>query len=654
MRVHAHLLDACWTPTQLSARGSPTKIRFDCVDASCGGAFSLGQRVVLTTPGPEHYKELLLFLGTAGVIVPLFGRLRLSPVFGFLAAGVVLGPFGLGALAKDVPWLSAISITDVGQIAHLAEFGVAFLLFMIALELSWGRLIRMHKLVFGLGALQVVVSTAALATIAFWLGQTPAAAAVIGSALAMSSTAIILPSLAERKRLNTTAGRASFAVLLFQDLAVAPLLFMVAMLGAREGTGLGTGLLYALALAVITLAALAGLGRLVLRPLFQMVAATKSNELFVAVCLLVVIGAGLITALSGQSMALGAFIAGLLLAETEYRRQIEVTIQPFQGLLLGLFFVSVGARLDLSEIIANPIPTVGVAIGFVAMKALILFPMALLMGLPKRAAGELAIVLGPGGEFALILIGAAVAVNVVSGAASATTTVAATLTMIMIPLLIRVLGRGAPRARADDAALAGLTSQHDDGLERVIVVGYGRVGQLVADMLRRHKLEFLAIDADPALVARERARGKMIFYGDATQVELLRRCGIQSARALVVTLDSSEAVESVVRAARSQRADLTIVARARDAAHAAKLYDLKVTDAVPETIEASLQLSEAVLIDIGVPMGLVIASIHEKRDEFRRILQAPEGSERTRHAVRPPRPLQGSDPANKVHSSSEH
>jgi len=397
---------------------------------------------LMATPGPENYKELLLFLATAGVIVPLFGRLKLSPVFGFLAAGIVLGPFGLGALAKDVSWLSAVSITDVGQIAPIAEFGVAFLLFMIALELSWNRLIGMRRLVFGLGALQVVVSAAALAIIASWLGQSPASAAVIGSALAMSSTAIILPSLAERKRLNTTAGRASFAVLLFQDLSVAPLLFMVAMLGTREGTGLGTGLLYALTPAVVALVGLAGLGRLVLRPLFQMVAATRSNELFVAACLLVVIGAGLITALSGQSMALGAFIAGLLLAETEYRRQIEVAIQPFQGLLLGLFFVSVGARLDLSQIIADPAPTIGVAAGFAAVKAITLFPIALLMGLPKRAAGEVAIVLGPGSEFALILIGAAVATNIVSGTAGATTTVAATLTMVTIPLLIRVLGAG--------------------------------------------------------------------------------------------------------------------------------------------------------------------------------------------------------------------
>jgi CPA2 family monovalent cation:H+ antiporter-2 len=604
----------------------------------------------MTSPGPENYKELLLFLATAGVIVPLFTRIKLSPVFGFLAAGIVLGPFGLGSLARDVSWLSAIAIADVGQISHIAEFGVAFLLFMIALELSWNRLILMRKLVFGLGALQVAISATALAIIAFGIGQTPASSLVLGSALAMSSTAIIVPSLAERKRLNTTAGRASFAVLLFQDLAVAPLLFMVAMLGTQEWTGLGTGLIFALAPALVAVVALAGLGRVLLRPLFQMVAATKSNELFVAACLLVVISAGLVTALSGQSMALGAFIAGLLLAETEYRRQIEVAIQPFQGLLLGLFFVSVGASLDLSEIVSNPAPTIGIAVGFVAIKAIILFPIALLVGLPRKVAGEVSIVLGPGGEFALILIGAAVALGVVPGAAGATATVAATLTMVAIPPLVRIVGRSASQSRTDDAgAASGLTPEHDDGLERVIVVGYGRVGQLVADMLMRHKLEFLAIDADPALVARERSGGKAIFYGDATQVELLRRCGIKRARAVVVTLDQSDAVESVVRAVRSRRPDVTIVARARDAAHATALYELNVTDAVPETIEASLQLSEALLIDMGIPMGPVIASIHEKRDEFRRMLQAPE---RERHAVRTLRVTSGAEPESTWRSKS--
>jgi CPA2 family monovalent cation:H+ antiporter-2 len=585
-------------------------------------------------PGPEIYKELLLFLGTAGVIVPLFGRLRVSPVLGFLAAGVALGPFGLGALTSHAPWISAVSITNVGQIAQVAEFGVAFLLFMIGLELTWERLMRMRKLVFGLGSLQVIISSLVLGLIAFLLGQAPASASVLGSALALSSTAIVLPSLAERKRLNSAAGRASFAVLLFQDLAVAPLLFMIAMLGAQEGASLGTGLVYALAPAVIVLPILVGLGRLILRPLFQLVAATKSNELFVAMCLLVVIGTGVITATSGLSMAIGAFIAGLLLAETEYRRQIEVTIQPFQGLLLGMYFVSVGAGLDLSHVLANPVLTLCVAFAFVVIKILIMLPISRAFGLPARVAREAALVLGPGGEFAFIAIGAAIAANVVPAAAGATAMVAATLSMFTIPLLVRLAERGARVRHPDDPALLSLTPQPDGEPAGVIVVGYGRVGELVGQMLARHDVPHLAVDRDANLVARHRHHGKLVFYGDATRVELLRRCGIATARALVVTVDAPAAIESVVAAARAERPDLTIVARARDAAHAKKLYNLKVTDAVPETIEASLQLSEALLIDIGVPMGLVIASIHEKRDEFRHALQGPRGQDRQRHGIR--------------------
>jgi K+:H+ antiporter len=584
--------------------------------------------------GPESYKELLLFLGTAGVIVPLFTRLHVSPVLGFLAAGVALGPFGLGALARQEPWLSAISITNVEEIARIAEFGVAFLLFMIGLELTWERLMRMRRLVFGLGPLQVVLSAIALGLIALALGQAPAAASVLGGALAMSSTALVLPSLAERKRLNSAAGRASFAVLLFQDLAVAPLLFLVAILGAGESVALGASLIYALAPAAIALAALVGIGRLILRPLFHLVATTRSDELFVAACLLVVIGTGVVTAFSGLSMALGAFIAGLLLAETEYRRQVEVTIQPFQGLLLGFFFMSVGAGLDISQVIARPVPTLGIAIGLIALKAIMLLPLGRVFGLSPVVARQVALVLGPGGEFAFVVIGAAVATRIVPADAGAIAMIAATVSMFSIPLLVRLSERGAAPRVAEDPALLALTPQPSDSPARVIIVGYGRVGKLVGDMLARHDIPYLAIDSDPTLVARERRDGKVIFYGDATRVELLRRCGIGTARALVVTIDASAAVEAVVTVARAERPDLTIVARARDAPHATKLYGLKVTDAVPETIEASLQLSEALLIDIGVPMGLVIASIHEKRDEFRRDLQPPEEDRRPRRAIR--------------------
>jgi CPA2 family monovalent cation:H+ antiporter-2 len=581
----------------------------------------------------QTYKDLLLFLSAAAVMVPLFTRLNISPVLGFLVAGVILGPFGLGALAHSAPWISAVSITSVDEIKPLAELGVALLLFMIGLELSWERLLLMRRLVFGMGLLQVAVCSLVLGAVLWVLGQSPAAATMLGAALALSSTALVLPSLAERKRLNSVAGRASFSVLLFQDLAVAPLLFMVTLLGVPENQGAGPSAIAAVAIPAVVLVGVVVIGRIALRPLFRLAASTKSNELFVAASLLVVVGTGLITAASGQSMALGAFIAGLLLAETEYRRQVEVTIQPFQGLLLGLFFVSVGAGLDLSHLYEHPLIIIGLGLGLIVVKAALIVPAARLFGLPMSVAAQVALQLGSGGEFALVVLRSAIAAGVVPATSGATAMVAATLSMFAIPLLVRISERLSIR-RDDDPALAALAPPLHDGPPRVLIVGYGRVGDLVGQMLTRHNIPFIAIDSDPGLVARERKRGKSIYYGEATQVEMLRRCGIARTPALVVTMDQPAAVESVVAAVRAERPELSIIARARDAAHAAKLYSLKVTDAVPETIEASLQLSEAVLVDIGVPMGAVIASIHEKRDEFRRALGGSGEQAYERRAIR--------------------
>jgi len=581
----------------------------------------------------EPYKDALLFLGTAGLVVPLFHRLRVSPVLGFLAAGIALGPHALGRLAAQHPWLGYVTITDLDRIAHLAEFGVVFLLFMIGLELSWERLVTMRRLVFGLGSMQVAASALTIGAAAYALGQTPASAAVLGAALALSSTAIVLPVLADRKRLNAPAGRASFAVLLLQDLAVAPMLFMVAMLGVREGTGIGTGLLFAFVPAAVALLVLVVLGRVILRPLFHYVAAARSTELFMAACLLVVIGTGLVTAASGLSMSLGAFIAGMLLAETEYRREIEVTIEPFKGLLLGLFFVSVGAGLDVGRLADAALVVVGLAAALVIGKAAIMMALARLVGLAPSVGREAALLLGPCGEFAFVLVGSAVALRVVPSDVGGLVLIVVTLTMVLIPVL-GSLGERAGRRVAKNEAPESFEPPPMDNQVRVLIVGYGRVGTLVGDMLSRHDVPFLAIDADPKVVRRARDGGRKIYFGDASRPEFLRRSGIDRARALVATMDDPAAVGRVVAAAHAERPDLTILARARDAEHASRLYALGATDAVPETIEASLQLSEALLVDIGLPMGLVIASIHEKRDEIRKMLDVPGAPARPKRTAR--------------------
>ncbi|MDB5467685.1 MAG: kef-type transport system, rane component [Phenylobacterium sp.] len=572
---------------------------------------------------PGSYKDVVLFLATAGVVVPLFRRWKISPILGFLGAGVVLGPYGLGRLSDAAPWIGALTIDNPEEVAQLAEFGVVFLLFMIGLELSWERLRRMRRYVFGLGALQVTLCASATAAAALALGQSPGAAFAIGAALALSSTAIVMPLLAERKRQHSQAGRATFSVLLFQDLAVAPILIALTLMGRRSSAAPLSDLLLALAPAVLGVVALLGFGRLLLRPMLRSVARAKSEELFVAACLLVVIGSGLVSALTGLSMALGAFIAGLLLAETEFRHEVEVTIEPFKGLLLGLFFLSVGIGLNLPLLFARPVEILSAALGFICLNGAVVFGLARLFRLPARSAGEAALLLAGAGEFAFVILGQAMGQGLVDRTLGQSILVAATLSMISIPFLAtlgaRIGGRRIAPTEIPFEPEAGTPAGR-----HVLVVGYGRVGKLVGEMLRRHDIAWVAAEQDPRLVEAGRRTGEAVFFGDASRAEFLMRCGLAQAPALVVTMDNPEGAEAIVAVARELRPDMIIVARARDARHAQRLYELGATDAVPETVEASLQLSEAVLVDIGVPMGLVIASIHERRDEFRTALNRPD------------------------------
>lgn len=574
----------------------------------------------------ENYKDLVLFLATAGIVAPIFKRLKINSILGYLLAGVILGPFGLGRFIHAAPWLDYVTVDNPDEIAQLAEFGVVFLLFMIGLELSWERLRLMRKLVFGLGAAQVISCTLVLAAGAMLLGQPPAAALAIGAALTLSSTAIAVPVLAERRRLHSEGGRATFSVLLFQDLAVAPILITLAIVGRGHGEFHAADLL-SLAPAALGLGLIVLVGRVALRPMLKSVAKAKSEEMFMAACLLVIIGAGLVSQMSGLSMALGAFVAGILLAETEYRHEVEVKIEPFKGLLLSLFFVSLGIRLDLSLLVVKPAVIVGTVVGLLLVKALVVFGIGLLMGLGRKAATEAALILAAGGEFAFVLLDNAMGAQVVSPAIGQAVLVSATLTMFLIPGLAALgarLGRNGAPPPISETPAGEPDRLGPEPTGQVLVVGYGRVGRLVGDMLDRHELPWIAVERDARLVEQGRRDGQRIYYGDASRVELLERCGLATARAVVVTMDAPEAAEAVVSAARGARPDLSIVARARDARHAARLYELGATDAVPETIEASLQLSEAVLVDIGVPMGLVIASIHERRDEYRKKLNRPD------------------------------
>jgi CPA2 family monovalent cation:H+ antiporter-2 len=571
------------------------------------------------------YKEMLIILGTAGVVIPLFTRLKINPILGFLMVGALLGPNVLGEFAEHFRWLSIFSIGEHEEVANLAEFGVVFLLFIVGIELSFERVLALRRLVLGFGSVQVVTSAVVIAFLLNMLGLEAKEAVVGGLALSLSSTAIVIQLLSEQKRLGTQTGRTSFAVLLFQDLAVVPILLLIPALGMGAGDGIGDRILLALLQAAITILLIVVIGRLALRPMLRLVASTRSSDLFMAATLLIVVGAAVISTIGGMSMALGAFIAGLLLAETEYRREIEAIIEPFKGILLGTYFLLVGMGMNIKLLISHSLPILGFAIALIAVKAAVILATGNFFRLPKPALVRSALLLGPGGEFAFVIMSAGVAAGAVSQATSASVVLVVSVTMLLIPAM-SALGDWLTSKLSIKTALPPdmLAEPSPQSEVRAIVVGYGRVGTLVGSMLEEYSVPYVGIETDPEVVAKARRAGKPLYYGDATRPELLRKCGIDKAFAIVVTMDSPSKVDQVVRTVRAEREDIKIIARARDENHAMELYRAGVTEAVPETSEASLQLSEAVLVEVGIPMGLAIAAIHERRDALRRLLGRPD------------------------------
>jgi CPA2 family monovalent cation:H+ antiporter-2 len=575
----------------------------------------------------QTYSDVLVVLGTAGVVVPLAKRWGLSPVLGYLAAGAVLGPLGLGSLIAQFPFLYWITVVDAHNVASIGELGVVFLLFLIGMELSYERLKTMRRLVFGLGGLQVLLSTVAISAVAALAGLAPGVAVIVGGCLALSSTAIVIEVLSAQGRLSAGSGRASFAVLLAQDLAVIPLLLFVTILAGGAHGSVLMSLAYALFNAAVAVGGIVLVGRLAFRPIFRLVASVGTGELFVATTLFIIIGTGVAAALAGMSMALGAFVAGLLLAETEFRKAIESTIGPFKGLLLGLFFFSIGMNMDLREVLAEPLWLIGAVIALIGVKTAILTGLGRYFRLSWPAALEAALPLGPGGEFAFVGIGMASALGLIGAEASSFILTVTSITMALIPALAylgRRLAVKLPEPKPLDPELLvrpEVTSQGEAGHDHSIVIGYGRVGQVVCAMLEEHKLPYIAVDNDMRAVPAHRRNGSSLYYGDASDPVFLEACGLHEAKAVIVTVSVAKQIDAIVAHVRRLRPDVLIVSRAKDAAHAEHLYAIGVSNAVPETIEASLQLSEAALLGLGQAAGRVIASIHDKRDVFRKQLQ---------------------------------
>ena len=555
------------------------------------------------------FSDALVILGAAGIVIPAFARLRISPVIGFILVGMIVGPSGLGSLTGKVPALNYLSISNPHAIDPFAELGIILLLFAIGLELSFRRLVAMRKAVFRIGAAELLSGAVLIGGALYALGQPGQSAVALGFALAMSSTALVLPIAGT----TSPVGRAALAMLLFEDLALVPLLFLFGTAAA----GAAMGLFDVLWKGALVIAGLLLVGRLVLPMLFAQAARTKSPELFLAVSLLVVILASLATGAVGLSPILGALIAGVLIAETDYRSEVEVVTAPFRGLALGIFLLTVGMRIDFRQLLQIWPELLIALVGVLLVKSLVTGALLRMSGSRVGVAAETGLLMASPSETTLILLGAAAATGVIARD-TATFWQAVTAVGLTITPLLAKLGRLAAR-RVDPTA----EMPDEDQLKgRTVIFGFGRVGRMVADMLGEHKRPYIAVDSDIDNVISARQSGYEILFGDVSRNELVEKLKLGNAAALVLTMDDPVLVARIARRVRSWSPDLAIIARARDTDNAAKLYEAGVTDAVPETLEASLQLSEAVLVDIGVAMGPVIASIHEKRSELRSEIMA--------------------------------
>ncbi len=540
----------------------------------------------------EGLKGLLIFLVVAGVIVPLFHRARIGTVLGFLIAGMALGPNGLARLAPDHAWLGYITFDNPKRGEILAEFGIVMLLFLLGLELSLQRLWDLRRYVLGVGLVQVALTTLAIGTSLRFLGAVPPAGLVLGLCLALSSTAIVMQVLADQHRVANHTGRIALSVLLFQDMMVVPILFVVGILaGGGQGGIFEVGKLFAVALAAVV--GLMLFGRFAVRPLLSSAMRTGSRDLIMAITLLILVVFAFGTATAGLSSALGAFLAGLLISDSETRHQIEVDLEPFKGLLLGIFFITVGTTVDLPAIASDAGWIVLAVIALMGVKAAILYGAARAFGVPRAAAAEVALLLAQAGEFAFVVVGAAGQLLPPRLAAGAIAVVG--LSMLLTPLLAIAARKLSVHLETGDHAAHAPDDNGIDLDDHVVIGGFGRVGQTIARALEAENIPYVALDTDGDMVRRLRASGHPIYFGSAARLELLERVGGGRARAFVVTVNSAAAAERMVEAARRMRPGALVFARAVDAPHAVRMSKLGAVGVIPETVEASLQLAARVL-----------------------------------------------------------
>ena len=528
-------------------------------------------------------QELLIFTAAAVIVVPLFRWLGLGAILAYLFAGIVIGPSLAGF------------IKDPKVILHFSELGVVFLLFLIGLELAPARLWKMRYFIFGMGSLQVVVTGAVFTFIGTLLGLPLATAYVAGFGLALSSTAFTIQILEENRQLNTAYGQGVFAVLMFQDLAVVPLLASLALFADAEGPGLST---FAFAKIVAIIAVLIFAGRYVIRHVLRLVADSHAPELTTAVSLLIVLGTAFLMESVGLSMGLGAFLAGVLLANSEYRHELETNLLPFKGLLLGLFFIAVGMSLDLGELVAKPHLVVLLTLGFMLIKALIIFGLGRLFKYPSVSARNMAITLPQGGEFAFVLFSSALGHGLLESDWSSLLTASVTISMALTPFLFSFNQRLLRKSTAGPQKPYDQIESEDP---EVIIAGYGRFGQIVSRFLKSEGVRFTILEHSAAQVETAREYGNKIYYGDASRLEILEAAGAKTAKILVLAIDDPEKSLATAKMVKEHFPNLKIIARVRNRQHALDMLSLKVENIHRETLLTSLEVAKEVMLAKGTP-----------------------------------------------------
>ncbi|WP_291476026.1 glutathione-regulated potassium-efflux system protein KefC [Acidovorax sp.] len=534
-----------------------------------------------------------LYLGAAVLAVPIAKALGLGAIIGYLTAGIAIGPWGLAL------------VSNVQDILHFAEFGVVLMLFLVGLELQPSRLWSLRRPIFGLGSAQVLGCAAALFALG-WLAGLPWRISLVGAlGLALSSTAIALQSLSERNLLRTSSGQAAFSILLFQDVAAIPILALLPLLGAAavgQGAELGASELAVEALKIVgVIGAIVLGGRLLLHPLLRWIAKSKTPEIFTAAALLLVVGIAYLMVLVGLSMALGAFLAGVLLADSEYRRELEADIEPFKGLLLGLFFIAVGMSIDFGVLMRSPWQMAALVLGFLAVKAGVIYGLARAAQIPYQERPVFTLLLAQGGEFAFVVFQAAAGARVLKAETASLLIGAVALSMLLSPLLLVLLDRLLLRRFATLKQPPAAAEISEPQEAPVLIAGFGRYGQIVARVMLAQGVPATVLDHSVEILEVARTFGYRVFYGDATRLDLLRMAGAGQARVLVVAVDDPEQSLKIVALAHKHFPQLAVVARARDLTHWNALRDLGVTNVQRELFESSLLSARSVLELMGLP-----------------------------------------------------